>query len=158
MNNKIELKDLVWKSINKDEELSNLRKKWEKFSDSIDGNYKMFYYDNAELIAKEKAEILNKEPQYTKDDIIEMFVEAGFVTNKDGNYDFDMIYTLDIGESDDYNITICIYDKHIKFMYWCEDNDDALITQYLNFNDRKSIEFYYNKFREILEFEVNNEN
>jgi hypothetical protein len=157
INNKIELKDLVWKETSIEEKLDKLEVEWYKKWDIIDKDISKakYYFDNSEQIAKEKAEILNKQIEYTKDDIIKMFVDAGFETNKD-SIDFDMIYTLDIGKSDDYNIAICIYDYHIKFMYWCEDNDDALTTQFLKFNDRKRIEFYYNKIREILEFEVGN--
>ena len=78
-NTKIELKDLVWKEIDKRKELNDLRLKWEiKNDDKLCYTTKTFYFNNAEQIAKEKAEILNKKEQYTKGDIIEMFVEAGF--------------------------------------------------------------------------------
>jgi len=38
-----------------------------------------------------------------------------------------------------------------------KDADLNLCYIELNYTDRKSIEFYYNKFREILEFEVAND-
>jgi hypothetical protein len=152
---KINLKDLVWKEIDEIQELNKLVKKYnsDKFSHITPFG---ILNEHAEQFIKEKNDIENKKIEYIKDDIIEMFVNAGFETNIDSNIDFDLIYTLDIGKSDDYNIAISIYDYHIRFDFWFDDIDNALMTPLLNFNDRKSIEFYYNKLREIFEFEVNN--
>ena len=156
MNNaKIDLKELVWKEIDKQRELDKNYIKWQIFAEEIPLRtlpLAKIYYNNAEQIAKEKAEILNKEPQYTKDDIIEMFVEAGFHHYSGESYRY---------EFDTTNISLILT---IKEDYLCFHIEGDICESYnscesinINFNDRKRIEFYYKKFREILEFEVGNE-
>ena len=73
-----------------------------------------------------------------------MFVNAGFVHQPLNN-----------------NLLYQIGDKYISIDY--DYYGEALhmfvksFEKSIDFNDRKSIEFYYNKFREILEFEVAND-
>lgn len=150
-NTKIELKDLVWKEIDIDKKLSNLDFQWyNRYIDvSDDYNVENFYFDNAEQIAKEKAEILNKQEQYTKDDIIEMFVNAGFEWNAaSANLQYKV---------SECKITIDFDFIDGEILMVVGNDNDTFAERLFEFPDRKSIEFYYNKFREILEFEVAND-
>jgi hypothetical protein len=155
-NTKIELKDLVWKSDNKAVLLQNLCSYWFKqlnyseFPHSPEG----FYFDNAEQIAKEKAEILNKKEQYTKGDIIEMFVEAGFEYEEENGSVYENCNYFKKGHL----LTLVFQSNNkMRLVIKLKDADLNLCYIELNYTDRKSIEFYYNKFREILEFEVAND-
>jgi len=153
-NTKIELKDLVWKEIDKRKELNDLRLKWEiKNDDKLCYTTKTFYFNNAEQIAKEKAEILNKE-QYTKGDIIEMFVEAGFEYEEENGSVYENCNYFKKGHL----LTLVFQSNNkMRLVIKLKDADLNLCYIELNYTDRKSIEFYYNKFREILEFEVKND-
>lgn len=150
---KIKLKDLVWKEIDIVKELNKLDKQWCKNYHKVEEYHLInnFYFDNAEQIAKEKAEILNKKYEYTKDNIIEMFVEAGFqfIDKKLFFTTKEIIFHIDISE-------MGLYFKILNDMT-IKSSDYITESKTININNRKSIEFYYNKFREILEFEVTNE-
>jgi len=145
------LKDLVWKKIDKEKELENLKKQWDIYYESIintNDDYDdvfEFLFNNAEQIAKEKQEILNKKAEYTKEDIVNMFVEAGFEWDKE----------QEILTSKD---KVIIKFGESQFYFYLRLSGHNLGTIWIKFNDRKSIEFYYNIFREILEFETNKEN
>jgi hypothetical protein len=154
-NTKIELKDLVWKEIDKRKELNDLRLKWEiKNDDKLCYTTKTFYFNNAEQIAKEKAEILNKKEQYTKGDIIEMFVEAGFEYEEENGSVYENCNYFKKGHL----LTLVFQSNNkMRLVIKLKDADLNLCYIELNYTDRKSIEFYYNKFREILEFEVKND-
>lgn len=152
MINNIKLKDLVWKEIDKEKELKKLEKQWYINYHKVEEYHLInnFYFDNAEQIAKEKAEILNKPIEYTKQDIIEMFVEAGFqvINNEKLIYDYNYIV---------FGVLIC--HSNLCFFINKHDGDSDMTNESLtiDFKDIKAIEFYYNKFREILEFEVGND-
>jgi len=154
-NTKIELKDLVWKEIDKRKELNDLRLKWEiKNDDKLCYTTKTFYFNNAEQIAKEKAEVLNKKEQYTKGDIIEMFVEAGFEYEEENGSVYENCNYFKKGHL----LTLVFQSNNkMRLVIKLKDADLNLCYIELNYTDRKSIEFYYNKFREILEFEVKND-
>jgi hypothetical protein len=147
--NKINLKDLVWKEIDPKIELSILEEKWAIASDSNrDFGYYKFYFDNAEQIAKEKAEILNKKIEYTKQDIFDIFVKAGFEQQNDSR----CVYKIK-------QYTFYVYFSYVFEIVGFELNDGQHMVQNYSkkFFDRKAIEFYYKKIREILEFEVSND-
>lgn len=148
MSNNIKLKDLVWKEIDHNTELEGLQRKWYKqwekiFETDIKTRPIIFCINNAEQIAKEKAEILNKQIEYTKEDIIDMFVEAGF------EYDGEEYLTIK-----DYNFRKRIKIESESLYYYIDFNGISLETRWIDIDDRKTIEFYYNIFRNILEFEV----
>lgn len=150
MINNIKLKDLVWKEIDKEKELKKLEKQWYINYHKVEEYHLInnFYFDNAEQIAKEKAEILNKPIEYTKQDIIEMFVEAGF--EYDG--EVDLIYKINR-----LSLSIKVYEKEMYLSFKDPKSNGTIVTHSFELNDRKSIEFYYNIFRNILEFEVKND-
>lgn len=146
MINNIKLKDLVWKEIDKEKELKKLEKQWYINYHKVEEYHLInnFYFDNAEQIAKEKAEILNKQIEYTKEDIIDMFVEAGF--------EYDGVEYLTIK---DYNHRKRIKIASESLYFYIDFNGIIFETRWLELNDRKKIEFYYNTFRNILEMEIN---
>lgn len=154
-NTKIELKDLVWKEIDKDKLKAIAREKfYSEFKER--SKNKIVYTDFLDfycpMLRKELDEINNKQEQYTKDDIIEMFVEVGFHHHSGECYRY---------EFDTTNIVLVLT---IKEDYLCFHIEGDICESYnscesinIDFNDRKRIEFYYNKFREILQFEVAND-
>ena len=147
MSNNIKLKDLVWKEKGAVEELlKELANKWYDIYNTTHYGFNEFLIRNAEQIAKEKAEILNKEEQYTKQDIIDMFVEAGF--------EYDGVEYLTIK---DYNHRKRIKIASESLYFYIDFNGIFYETRWLDIDDRKTIEFYYNIFRNILEFEVKND-
>lgn len=152
MNNNIKLKDLVWKEIDKKTELDKLELKWRELSYNADISTNSFIFNNVKQIAKEIEEIENKQIEYTRQDIIEMFVKAGFYTNitTGGLYVYgnDIVFEVNFSNT---NLCYAIF-KGIKTPIKTNESLE------IDFNNHKSIEFYYNKFREILEFEVGNEN
>ena len=153
MSNNIKLKDLVWKEIDHNTELEGLQRKWYKqwekiFETDIQTRPIIFCINNAEQIAKEKAKILNKKYEYTKQDIIDMFVEARF--EWDG--EVDLIYKINR-----LSLSIKVYEKEMYLSFKDPKSNGTIVTHSFELNDRKSIEFYYAKFREILEFEVSND-
>lgn len=85
-----------------------------------------------------------------KDGILEMFVEAGFEWDKSSR---ELIH-----ETNNLRLRLCFGQGcNVWFRLDVVRLDDNIQSVVFNFNDRKQIEFYYNKFREILEFEVTNE-
>ena len=74
----IMLKDLVWKYQNKEIALKKLESHIDYLYSSQNLNIEKYYFKNAEFIAEQKAKINNELQEYTKQDIIEMFKNAGF--------------------------------------------------------------------------------
>lgn len=150
---KIELKDLVWKEVDREKELKILRTKYcdilhskpyEKIIDIFDEYFEKYQ--------KEKAEINNKQIEYTKDDIIEMFVEAGFEYGKTCCFIF---------RENNRALRVTFFSNEERFYfnysYGNSKESQSMHSVNISYNDRQSIEFYYNTFREILKFEVENE-
>lgn len=148
MNTNIKLKDLVWKEIDKEIELKKLQDKYsEIYLYATCGIGTIGFLDKySEQYLKEKAEILNKPIEYTKQDIIDMFVEAGFV------YDGEEYLTIK-----DYNLRERIKIASESLYFYIDFNGIYLETRWLDIDDIKTIEFYYTIFRNILEFEAGNE-
>lgn len=150
-NTKIELKDLVWKENQKEKELDKLFSDYSnKLTEYTNDSRARFVFDNAEQIAKEKAEILNKKYKHTKADIAEIFVNAGFQVVNNEKLIYDCNYIV-------FGVLIC--HSNLCFFINKHDGDSDMTNESLtiDFKDIKSIEFYYNKFREILEFEASND-
>lgn len=150
------LKDLVWKEDDRKFKLLMLKENFarELFSETgvnIDNVPLHKVMDTIkELINQYDAaeqEILNKPIEYTKQDIIDMFVEAGLYWNGEDS--------LTVSEYTIKHVCIRIESESLYFLILI--NGNRFETNWIKFNDRKTITFYYNIFKNILEFETNKE-
>jgi len=109
-----------------------------------------FCYINAESIAKRKKQILSKKREITKDDIIMLFENAGFEYFAENCYH--------IGND---ILTLVLTLREYNFCFHSEGDIKGFYNSTESFNidytDLKRIEFYYNIFRQTLEFEQNKE-
>jgi hypothetical protein len=152
---KIELKDLDFSILgnNVENELLDLQYKWFNIWDTTEPIPRPinFYFHHAEQIAKEKVEILSKKKEITKEDIVRLFENAGFDKMV---YDTDELAHLQYGV-DNFTINIIFEFDKLYFRVDNEQKKNGRSSFIIEFTDLKRIEFYYNIFRRILEFEVN---
>jgi hypothetical protein len=143
------LKDLVWKGIEQDqiEKDKSKQRARERFYLEFIGRSKenIIYTDFLDfycpMLRNELDEINNKAIEYTKDDMIGMFIDAGFVWVDTNKYSYKV---------NDYSLDIHLGSNSLDIRM---DGYFGLGVENVPFNVPTRIDFYYNKFREILEFE-----
>ncbi len=148
----IMLKDLVWKYQNKEIALKKLESHIDYLYSSQNLNIEKYYFKNAEFIAEQKAKINNELQEYTKQDIIEMFKNAGFEYEPLTNINYERLKFNVKGSA--FWIEF-LNENQIKIEILLNYYDTPKFSRHLYYNDRKKIEFYYNTFRNILEMEIN---
>jgi hypothetical protein len=109
-----------------------------------------FCYINVEIIAERKKQMLSKKKEITKNNIIMLFENAGFEYFAENCYH--------IGND---ILTLVLTLREDNFIFHIEGDIKGFYNSTESFNidytDLKRIEFYYNIFRQILEFEENEE-
>jgi len=147
--NRIEFKELEFPMDDVEKELYKIELEWSRKYRFVEKNTssEKFYFANAEQIAKEKAEILNKKVELTKDDIIKVFEAVGFEDYAENCYHLDN----DI-------LTLVLNLKENCLFFHIEGDVDGGYNYTesfnINFNNIESIKFYYKQFTEMLNFEL----